>query len=172
MDDDKILQGLISKGYVTRVQNYEKPKEYLLTLKGCVLAVGYEFDDLDLNCFIENASKNHLYFAYINSILNKTSTSYVRKIFIDPIRDLLNQGIIQFDKNIIYFTSVIAESSGWSLTQNLKDEFRKELINNTYYSSKRRKDWKQFMIEHFYKNSKSEEFYHLNCSEKNESVGL
>src|SRR5437879_1228713 len=92
----KVYQGLKSKGLVFNLKEDKSQgpnKKYFLTLKGCLLTMGYDFSDGEFEQFITNASRISLFFAYIHTTLRKTSVSFVKQIFFDPVRKLLKKNI-------------------------------------------------------------------------------
>ncbi|MCA2004139.1 MAG: hypothetical protein LDL06_05195, partial [Candidatus Nitrosotenuis sp.] len=86
----KTFPGLIKNNYVLKtgekiVVERSKTRLYFLTLKGCFFALGFQFNDDELKDFLRNASRNHLFFAYLDRIANDTSVDCVKKLFIAPI---------------------------------------------------------------------------------------
>lgn len=187
--DEKYL-GLITEKYVVNVGTKlnEKKKNvslYSLTLKGCFFALGFEFTDGELTSFIKNASKNHIYFAYINSILQNTSISFVKQIFTRPIQQLIKKYRISLYDDIQFYFSNIAEATEYELhykmigalefwpmynrekySQKFKElQAKKEIeiiMDNTFYSEKERDfDWIDRMINYFYPTNDEREFYEM-----------
>lgn len=154
-DDGKLYPGLVSKGFVGHASPSKKDL-YFLTLKGCILSLGFKFGDDNLRTFIKNAASTHIFFAYVNKVLQNTSLEFINEIFIKPIKGLIEKNKINFDEEIESFFSNISESIGNALSskieniyKKLKDEDRihdvtsvtdlakfkeiKFLMNNTWY---------------------------------------
>lgn len=114
--------GLLSQGYVIKIAERLNEKNattyaYTLTPKGCLVALGYRFNDDELTSFIKSATRNHMYFAYINNILAETSISFVKEIFFDPIYEIIKKDRISLDDDIEFYFSNIAEAIGHALYQ-------------------------------------------------------
>jgi len=95
-------RGFVKKGYKINEKNKRVPF-YLLTLKGCFFALGFEFDENDMCKFIENAARNHLYFAYLNILIHKTSFSFVKEMFISPFQKLIKDGRIILNGSVNFY---------------------------------------------------------------------
>lgn len=95
---------LLDLYYVRRVETIvnKKNKEiqrYALTLKGCLVALGFNFSDKELKSFIDNASRTHIFFAFLKNVTNNTSISFVRKLFVEPIKLRIRKKLFVFNKN-------------------------------------------------------------------------
>lgn len=185
---DEKYPGLVTERYVVNVGTKLNTKKknvslYTLTLKGCFFALGFGFEDTELILFIKNAAKNHIYFAYVNYILQKTSTSFVRSVFIGPIQRLIKKSRISLYDDIVFFFSNIVDETEYELhykmtgalefwgeyiakkyPQEFKElQTKKEIeviIDNTFYSEKERgPDWIDRMINYFYPTNEEQEFY-------------
>lgn len=112
--------GLISKDYIKKVGTKinDKGKNtnlYFLTLKGCFFVLGNNFSDDELRKFIQNAAKYHLFFSFLENLLQgQTSLTFVKQIFIKPVQDLGKKSILIFDGNIpfSFYFEIIAKTSG------------------------------------------------------------
>lgn len=189
----KEYSGLISEGYVVQTgytinkKNHKIPL-YFLTLKGCFVALG--FSSIDINKLINNSAKNHLYFAYLKSILEKTSISFVKMIFTDPIRDFIAKGRLSLKiEDISYYFTMICESSYniffphtkhaiysfyWNNTTSSiikypKTKYIETLMDNTFYYEKPKEDWSDSLIEKYYPKKEDEIFYRDYCDRDFES---
>lgn len=178
------LPGLVSTGYITGVGKSSNAKNnivnhYFLTLKGCLLALGYQFNDKDLNSFIIYASVYHLFFAYLRVILQKTSMRFVRLIFIEPIQKMIERGKISLDDDISEYFDFIAtqiekslfENTQYNLDKHEKNPLHKSkyreflnqvdtLAKNTWYVTNKREEWINNMIDLYYPTDLAQKFYH------------
>ena len=182
--------GLLAKHYLFDLGTFLneknlKPHKYYLTLKGCLFVFGFDFSDREFRDFVNHAARNYLFFAYIQSIMVKTSVRFVRKIFQKPIQALIKKNKIMLDDDFELNFVLIAEQIGESVYNNLFsmydryneiyskvnhmdqmkgfDQYSREyieLIKNTWYDSIQKQDWIQNMKEHFYSNEDDYE-YHL-----------
>jgi len=191
--EGKNYDGLISQGYVidtgkiTSQQN--RPiHRYVLTLKGCLLAIGYQFDDDELASFIKSAARNHLYFSYLKKISEETSISFVKEIFILPIQTMIKKGKITLDDDIMFYFSNLADASEYALYTKLTNiqkeffdpkknnkitlsEFEKHtgnieievLMKNTFYFQQPTEDWIDRIVNYFYNKDDDLEFYESYC---------
>lgn len=182
----KKYPGLVEYGYLleTGIHKNEKSKyvkKYFVTLRGCFVALGFDFNDSELTKFLQNTSKNHLFFAYINHILEITSIDFIKQIFIKPIYDLIKKKRINPDDEIEFYFTNIAESIGSifynkvtsciekfhsdSSLHNFLDtpgvEEIEKVMDNNFVRFRKRKDWNESIIDYFYHDSKDVEFYNL-----------
>lgn len=187
---DKNYPGLVPNGWIQQVwkKSGAKGKDvdvYFTSLKGSLLLLGFNLKDSELTTVIKIAACNSLFFAYINSILDKTSIKFVRKIFIKPFQEVIERAQVFQDHDIRFYFSNISERTAHALTQMmnliLKKYFAQDsenkisiylkqsgietLIDNTYYTDEPNEDWIDVMIETFYSNPDQEEFYRTNCDE-------
>ena len=151
---------------------------YSLTTIGYFVALGLDYSNAELKLIIKNASSISLYFAYINSILEKTSLSFAKKIFIDPLKTVLKI-IPNFENGMRFYYPNIADKTYSALSDEImkrlsefmvsgrydnpkrvpKYENVETLINNTLYTQKPKEDYQDFLIEHYYKKNSDEGFY-------------
>jgi len=133
---------LLSKEYVYNTGSIvnEKKKsvdQFFPTFKGCIFALSFDFTRKDLLIFIKNASNHHLFFTFLQFLLNqKVPFSFVNEIFIFPIKDgLIKSGVIDFDtsKDFTIYDSIIAEKCVRDLwnkiriaNQKLKNNIKKK----------------------------------------------
>lgn len=178
--------GLSAKGYLFDLGTFKNEKnnkvhKYFLTLKGCLFAFGFDFSDSKFRDFVNHASRHYLFFAYLKSIMEKTSIRFVRKIFQKPIQALIKKNRIMLDDDFELNFVLIAEKIGESVYKNLfslHDRYNKfysidypmkgfdqyskeyiELIKNTWYDNPTKTDWIQNMKEHFYTNEDDYEYH-------------
>jgi len=169
--------GLLSKGYLFDLGTFLNEKnlqvhKYFLTLKGCLFAFGFDFSDLEFRDFVNHASRHYLFFAYLKSIMEKTSIRFVREIFQKPIQALIKKNRILLDYDFALNFVLIAEKIGESVYNSLFsiydrynefysidypmkdfDQYSKEyieLIKNTWYDGTKKTDWIQNMKEYYY----------------------
>jgi hypothetical protein len=215
--------GTISEGYVRVVGKYFNGLNhipvYFLTLKGSFLVMGFNFNEHDLPTIIQNLARNSLYFAYINSILKKTSLQLVKELFIDPLRVVLEKTKFFLEPEMQFYFANIAEQTGLSLRKKMAEiakqrddeivnrkidyesvptlrdivehpsasivdhlfsnlqslrrdesDYREYLRNSgvesvldlTFYYAKPNEDWADSLIEYYYADKESEEFYREN----------
>lgn len=184
----KFYPGIIKNGYAKQVGTKLGEKKhvdmYFLTLRGSFLVLGYELADSELKSVIKNASRNSLYFAYVNSVLVKTSIKFVKEVFIEPIKEVIKKGRIFLNEDISFYFSVIAETTSNALGHKMEDIFKKyfsqesdnlqpfllqsgveDLLDETRYVEKPKEDWADVLIENYYPDSHAEEFYRFNSDE-------
>ena len=167
----------LEKGYVSKTQIMKNEKnrhvqKYFLTLKGCFFALGFNFDKYETVKFLENAARNHLFFAYVLQIIKNTSYSFTKKIFLKPISDMIKDENIHLDKDISFYFSNIAEVIGRSLIkfgsdlENFKDpehdkkeRYVKEIERWTFYDDRPTHDWPHVMTDIFYPDDDDYEFF-------------
>lgn len=175
--------GLIKKGYVDKTKknlntkNREVP-DYYLTLKGCFFALGFHFNDMELTSFLDNAAKNHLYFAYISKVMHETSLFFVKMIFVHPLQRLIERGRIVLDEDFTFYFSNIVESHGRELIDIIKEiiqteqrggKFRldknryfvqiQKLLKCTFYDKSPTSNWFDAMEEYFYPQDEDRDFF-------------
>lgn len=169
--------GLESNNYVRKVgiRKNEKGKKvnlYSLTFTGFLFSLGFDFQNKDFERFLLNASKHHLFFAYIQRISNSSSISFVKRIFLNPIFEMIRDGKIRLDGDISFYFSNIAEGIGRSLDKSLyvfesvddeEDEenlqFVRQIEKFTFYDDRPTHDWSYAMIDIFYSNDEDREFF-------------
>lgn len=169
-EDKGKITGLISDGYIRQTGSKINEKKmdvplFFLTQKGHFFSIGFKFDDKDFPNFLENASRNNLFFAYVNLIYKKTSSDFVTKIFITPIQDIIKKEKLDLDNEFNFYFVNIAESIGKSVhdeIDNITERYygTREytellepfdiLIDNTFYVDTFSFEWKESLIEHFY----------------------
>jgi len=182
--------GLVEEGFVFEFEKQLNSKnkfipKYYLTLKGCILALGFKFDDDELKIFIENASKNYIVFAYLNMILFNTSMKFIRDIFITPLQIKIKQKYFNLDLDIRFYFSNIAELSEYSLVRKFKNlitryykenrdmntsreyQYIEKMIDCTKYYEKRPKDYEDRLVEFYFPNEDDAGVYGEH-SEKND----
>lgn len=191
---DESYPGLVSWGYVSNVGFINKKnrnaKLNMLTLKGCFFALGYHLNDDELKSFIRNSAINHISFAYLNTILEKTSIQFMRKTFIEPIQDLIKREKISLDDNVEFYFSFIADHIETSLNETIRKaliqyqdasftKFRSEylnhieiLIKNTWYDGKNVLEWTPNMMNLYFQTHEQQEISYGNFPEKDNDFKL
>ena len=183
---DERYPWLVKEGYIVKTQIIKNEKKkyvqtYFLTLKGCFFALGFNFNRNETLKFLENATKNHLYFAYINKIARKASYALVKEIFIEPIQDIIKKGLISLDNDLTFYFSNMVEAHSKVLSEKIgkllvslyqKDEDYENhprskniqsLMKCTYYDENLTTDWGDFMKEYFYKKPEEQDFFEDYC---------
>jgi hypothetical protein len=106
--------------------NDKSSVQYHLSLKGFLLALGYDLSLKEITSVVENASKVSLFFCFIKIVMQNTSVSFVQEIFINPIRQvLLKSDIFQNSSMDFYFI-------------NLADAISNSLYNKMIHVNKER----------------------------------
>lgn len=149
---------------------------YSLTFTGFLFSLGFDFNDEELGEFLKNAARHHIFFAYVQKILHNTSIPFIKRIFIQPIFEIIQKKKVLLDEGIAFYFSNIVESIGKSLN-NLGDEVKidgfnwydefdekylpyvEEIIKCTYYEDRPTSDWYNAMVDIFYTDEESREFY-------------
>ncbi|WKT58514.1 hypothetical protein QVH35_03780 [Candidatus Nitrosotenuis chungbukensis] len=106
--------------FLTGIQN---GKKYFLTLKGCFVALGFQFNDAEFTIFVKNASKYHLFFAFLQHFLNnEIPIRFVKEIFIKPLHEkLIKNGKFIFDESLSFYFTKIAELYGEEVLRKISD---------------------------------------------------
>lgn len=175
--------GLITQGFLraTEKKKNEKGNEvarYFLTLKGCFFALGFQFQftDRHLTSLIKNASRNHLYFAYLNNNLEDTSIDFIKKAYLDPIFSLIIKGVIILDSGVPF--SYVTSEQQQAISKMIYDiinrhygsskqrsENELDLINfektlkHTFYTQNPTSDWRDSMRDYFYPDDSNLEYF-------------
>jgi hypothetical protein len=167
--------GLESNYYVRKVGKREERDSnlYTLTLSGFFFALGFDFNEENFKKFLNNAANHHIFFGYVKKISETTSIPFVKKIFLDPVREIIEKNRITLDENISFYFSNIAESIGRKLDVVKGSDFEpidddedverlhriKEIEKWTYYDDRATSDWYDAMIDIFYPNENEREFF-------------
>jgi hypothetical protein len=117
--------GLLEKGYV-RIIEIKKPNVgiYFPTLLGHLVSLGYDYNYAQTVAFIKNASRNSLYFAFLNDIMNKVSFDFVKELFLNPIKKMIKQNRIRFDDDYRLNFDIIASATALKIREIIqKSEF-------------------------------------------------
>lgn len=179
----KFYPGLRKFDYVKIIEKGKNSKnndaiKYSLSFRGFLFALGFNFKGKDLEKFLCNVRKNHLFFAYVENIAKDTTYNFARKIFLDPIYEIIKNEIMQIDKDPVFYFSIFAENIGRSLNnlskdiiQNYNKKKGRELEQNaeiikkwTYYDDRPTHDWHHSMLDVFYPNVKDWEFFDNHAS--------
>ena len=174
---NKKYPGLIKNNYViqtgSKIVVRKKTPTYFLTLKGCFFALGFELNKKQLSLLINNASTNHLFFYFLKLISEKTSFEIVKEIFILPIKDLIRRKRVDLSDEMYLNFGIIADAIGITLYEKRKNlfiskksfwddpEFNQieELRKLIIYEQNPREDWYDSIVEFYYDNDDSLEFY-------------
>ena len=173
----KIFPGLVENHYViqtgTKIVVKTKTPMYFLTLKGCFFVLGFDLNDEQLLLFIKNAARNHLFFNFLKLVHEKISLEFVKDVFLFPIKDLIERKRIVLDDEMYLNFGIVADTIGITLYEKRKflfvevknfwndprfkqiEELRKMII----YDQNPREYWYESVVEFFYNNDDSLDFY-------------
>jgi hypothetical protein len=170
----EMYPSLESNHYVRKVRKEKKSdsNQYMLTLKGFLFALGFNFEGKDMEDFLHNARRNHLFFAYIENIAKESSYNFAKKIFLDSLYEIIKNEIVSIDKDISFYFSIFAEGIGQQLNKQVeemlksigKDRVQKiqnsTVIENwTYYDDRPTSDWHDSMLDIFYPDNVDSDFF-------------
>ena len=182
-EKDKIYNGLVPNGFLCKVDErikgrYRKNPIYFFTHKGALLVVGHKFNVTELQEVIKNLSSNTLFFAFVNSILEKTSISFVKNFFIEPIHEVYEKTKLFLDDDLEFYFVNIAGRIGKVIYQKLHFlsakmlrgekllereqifvNFVEIMMDNNSYVERPKEDWADVMIEKYYRGKNDEGFY-------------
>ncbi len=117
--------GLLEKDYV-KIIEMKTPSIgiYFPTLSGHLVSLGYDYNFEETVAFIKNASRNSLYFAFLNDIMQKISFEFVKKLFLNPIKKMISQNRIRFDDDFRLNFDIIASATALKIREIIqKSEF-------------------------------------------------
>lgn len=181
--------GLVDYGFLKKIDVKKSKKNidtnvWFPTFKGHIVALGYAFDDSELIQFLNTASTNSLFFAYLRDLTNVTSINTVRILFLDPISELIKNGILDLNNDLRYSLWIIALQIGLEIEKtiintsniiyhsNLKKEIKDEassdlksievVMDNTWFDLSDIK-WKEKMLDLYY-SSNLEKFFYISHS--------
>ena len=120
--------GLVDQGFILETGFSDEkniPPIYALTFKGCFLVLGFHMDDKDFREFIRKSSKHSLVFAYLHSIIQETGIGLTKKIFINPMRELIGKGMVPLDDGFKLSIPTISAHCG-----NIFQNFIEKNLNN------------------------------------------
>lgn len=134
--------GLVDHGFLKKIDTKKSEKNidtniWFPTLKAHIVALGYDFNDSELEKFIGNASANSLFFAYLKNLIDVTSINTVKMLFLDPISELIKNGILDLNNDLRYSLWVIPFQIGLEIEKTISD------ANNIIYHSKLNKKYKK-----------------------------
>jgi len=184
--------GLINEEYVKIVGSKKSVKNkdvqiFFPTLKGHLVSLGYDFTDKELIQFIQNASKNSLYFAYLNDLCEKISLKFVKELFLNPIKKMIEQNRIRFDDDYRLNFDIITNTTALKIRRtigkswaeihsyyNPKQEhlvtadydLLKEIdlmIKNTWFDLQADPKWVSQLAELYYPTEEQKIFYSQLC---------
>ncbi len=117
--------GLLEKNYIKLI---DLPKTnigiYFPTLLGHLVSLGYDYNYKETVAFVKNASRNSLYFAFLNDIMDRTSFDFVKGLFLDPIKKMIKQNRIRFDDDFRLNFDIIASATALKIREIIqKSEF-------------------------------------------------
>ncbi len=120
-----MYDNLLNKNYIKLI---DLPKRkigvYFPTLLGHLVALGYDYNYTQTVAFIKNASRNSLYFAFLNDIMNKISLNFVQELFLNPIKKMIKQNRIRFDDDFRLNFDIIASATALKIREIIqKSEF-------------------------------------------------
>ena len=169
--------GLVENGYVIATDEIinkknKKVNVFTLTFRGLLFALGFNFDVIVIQSFLENNSKNNLLCAYLYLIMKNTSLEFVKKRFLGPVYSLINENRILLDSDLGFYFINISQAIGSSLINeieqlhenNMKEvnsmiDITEKLMNKTFYDLREFNSWEESIIEHFYKSESDWIFY-------------
>jgi len=150
----------------------KKVNLYSLTFTGFLFSLGFNFKNDDFKKLLHNASRHHLFFAYVQKIADCTSIHFIKKIFLNPISEIIEEDKIRLDEEISFYFSYMAESIGRSLGKSLyvfdsidddedmeKLQFVKHIQKLTFYDDRPTSDWPHAMVDIFYPNNDDLDFF-------------
>jgi hypothetical protein len=110
--------GLLEKDYV-KITKMKKQNIgiYFPTLLGHLVSLGYDYNYNETIAFIKNASRNSLYFAFLNDIMNNVSFDFVKKLFLDPIKKMIKQNRVRFDDDFRLNFDIIASATALKIRE-------------------------------------------------------
>tara|TARA_Y100000590_G_scaffold154082_1_gene177036 strand:+ start:4953 stop:5777 length:825 start_codon:yes stop_codon:yes gene_type:complete len=127
------------------------PPIYALTFRGCFLALGFNMSGKHLRQFIKNSAKHSLFFSYLNAITKETSLAIAKKVFINPIRELIKKGMIQLDDDFKLSIHTITGHCGREfqkfIEKNLNNKTIQDIENINKLSLDEGSDWYQEAVD-------------------------
>lgn len=172
-----VFPGLIKNGYVLQTGEKiivkSKTRLYFLTLKGCFFVLGFKMTNKQLISFINNASRNHLFFYFLKLVCEKISLDFVKEIFVLPIQDLIQRKRIDLVDQMYLNFGIIADEVGIKLYEKRKKSFLQlrnflddssfeqieELRKLIIYDRNPRENWYESIIEYYYSDDNDLDFY-------------
>lgn len=125
-EDVKKESDLVSQGYLFKIKD-SKNEIYFLTLKGSIICLGFSFSDKELQLFINNAAKYHLFFAFLNILLiNGISLPTLKRLFVYPIMQGFATNKIPSDTDLQFYFGNLGFLCGRALWQVIVDTRIKE----------------------------------------------
>ena len=173
---NKNYLGLVSSGYLFKVGEKINSKNlgvsyYFLTLKSYFLLLGFEFTNQELQCFIDNAARNSVFFGYLRKIMKETSVSFVKELFIIPIQNEIKKGKIILDDDIRFYFGVIPDLLSHSFVMmNTNNRFLKypqfqDVLRNLSMPESTY-EWKRWIMRTFYPDVSERKFLEHYFKEK------
>jgi len=133
--------GLVEHGFLKKIDVKKSKKNidtsiWFPTLKTHITSLGYNFNDLELLKFLDNASANSLFFAYLKNLIDVTSIYTVKILFLNPISELIKNGILDLNNDLRYSLWIIPFQIGLEVEKTIQD------ANKIIYHSKLEKKYK------------------------------
>lgn len=177
--------GLVDHGFLKKIDIKKSMKNidtniWFPTLKAHIVTLGYNFNDSELIKFLNNASTNSLFFAYLKNLIDVTSIDIVKMLFLNPISELIKNGILDLNNDLRYSLWLIPFQIGLEIEktvidmnniiyhsdqkQEIKDKASSILksieviMDNTWYDSSFSK-WNEKMIDLYYRSDLEKIFY-------------
>jgi len=145
-------QGLILESGISDDKN--NPPIYALTFKGCFLMLGFNVNYTHLMQFISKSAKHSLVFAYLHSVTQKTSIGLTKKIFINPIRELIGKGMIPLDDDFKLSIPTISAHCGNAFQNFIKKNLNNKTVNDIgkiyELSLSEEPDWYEGEVKRFF----------------------
>ncbi len=147
---------LITQGFLTQIgftKNNNQQSIYALTFKGSFLTLGFNLSNSQLKLFIKNSTQTSLFFTYLNSLIQNTSLNFVKIIFINPIKNLIQKGLIPLNDDFMLSLSTIVDYCGYSFFKFIEKHYNSnsDEIETLYNFSKFDDiDWRKETIESYY----------------------
>ena len=88
------------------------------------MVLGFNINDGHLRKFISKSAKHSLVFAYLHSIIQETGIGLTKKIFINPMRELIGKGMVPLDDGFKLSIPTISAHCG-NIFQNFIEKNQK-----------------------------------------------
>ena len=168
--------GLIEQRFVIESglsDTKNNPPIYALIFRGCFLALGFNISDKHLRQFIKNSARHSLFFSYLNSITKETSLAITKKVFINPIRELIKKGMIQLDDDFKLSVHTMTGYCGSEfqkfIEKNLNNKTIQDIENINKLSLDEESDWYQEAVDKcFPDENEKREYFEIYHDEKEE----
>ena len=149
--------GLVDQGFILETgisDTKNNPPIYALTFRGCFLVLGFNINDGHLRKFISKSAKHSLVFAYIHSVTQETSLGLTKKIFINPMRELIGKGMVPLDDDFKLSVPTISAHCGNIFQNFIEKNLNNKTVNDIgkihELSLSEEPDWYQEAIDRFF----------------------